>query len=165
MRLDRDFCTPTLLYRYSILLPSWKLFTLLLDRIEISFTEKKSFLYKRLKNKSNILIYRIIPLANKTRSRYSILLPRPFPGREKTKPLSLSFENFSRETSPLPWAAALSISTARCSTESGREEESAGEPHDPRRRSIALRPTSERVCSHAGRARSSGFLPSRGAVC
>lgn len=28
-----------------------------------------------------------------------------------------------------------------------------------------MRPTSERVCSHAGRARSSGFLPSRGAVC
>lgn len=76
MRLDRDFCTPTLLYRYSILLPSWKLFTLLLDRIEISFTEKKSFLYKackRLKNKSNILIYRIIPLVNKTRSRSSSL--------------------------------------------------------------------------------------------
>lgn len=95
----------------------------------------------------------------------------PSPRKERNSQTSFPFVRLapSREREFLARDVAASsglhFHRANTATSRGRRGNRREAPHDPRRRSIALRPTSERVCSDAERGRSSGFLPSRGALC
>lgn len=98
--------------------------------------------------------FRLRPLSSPVTSIPSSSSSLALLSRKETEPLSLSLavtrERISREgRSPLPefsrLALALHFHVGR-----GRRGNGRGAPHDPRRRSIALRPTSERVCSDVG---------------